>query len=90
MVDEAHIDANQSDGLSDSGDYTARMIKANQQLEQSVRVLNAKMSGDYLFAGANTGEKPFVVHRYETGDPLLDGSGVADFAAWIPASGCCK
>lgn len=88
LVDEAHIDANQSDGLSDSGDYTARMIKANQQLEQSVRVLNAKMSGDYLFAGANTGEKPFVVHRYETGDPLLDGSGVPvrDFAAWIPAS----
>lgn len=88
LVDEAHIDANQSDGLSDSGDYTARMIKANQQLEQSVRVLNAKMSGDYLFAGANTGEKPFVVHRYDTGDSLLDGSGVPvrDFTAWIPAS----
>ena len=88
LVDEAHIDANQSDGLSDSGDYTARMIKANQQLEQSVRVLNAKMSGDYLFAGANTGEKPFVVNRYEIGDSLLDGSGVPvrDFKAWVDPS----
>ena len=88
LVDEAQIDANQSDGLSDSGDYTARMIKANQQLEQSVRVLNASMSGDYLFAGANTGEKPFNVYRYDTGDPLLDGQGVAvrDFDAWIPST----
>lgn len=86
LVDEAHIDANQSDGLADSGDFAARAIKADQQLEQSVRVLNAKMSGDYLFAGANTGEKPFVAHRYDAGDVLLDGAGVPvrDFTAWIP------
>ena len=79
-------DANLSDGLSNSGDYTARMIKTNEQLEQSVRVLNAKMSGDYLFAGDITGEKPFVVHRYKANDPLLDGSGVPVriFTAWIP------
>lgn len=85
LADEALSDANQSDGLSNSGDYNARMIKANEQLEQSVRVLNAKMSGDYLFAGANTGEKPFVVHRYKANDTLLDGSGVPvrDFTAWI-------
>lgn len=75
LVDKATIDANQTDGLTSSADYRARALQTNQQIEQALRVANAQISGDYLFAGANTGEQPFVAHRYEAGDTLVDAEG---------------
>ncbi|MFP4157354.1 MAG: hypothetical protein ACLFU4_07020 [Opitutales bacterium] len=75
LVDKATVDANQTDGLTSSEDYRARARQTNQQIEQALRVANAQISGDYLFAGANTGEQPFVAQRYEAGDTLVDGQG---------------
>ena len=75
LVDKATVDANQTDGLTSSEDYRARALQTNQQIEQALRVANAQISGDYLFAGANTGEQPFVASRYEAGDVLLNSEG---------------
>ena len=75
LVDQATLDANQTDGLTSSEDFRARARSTNQQIEQALRVANAQISGDYLFAGANTGEQPFVAQRYEEGDTLVDGEG---------------
>lgn len=75
LVDKATVDVNQTDGLTSSEDFRARALQTNQQIEQALRVANAQISGDYLFAGANTSEPPFVAHRYETGDTLVDGEG---------------
>lgn len=75
LVDKATLDANQTDGLTSSEDFRARALQTNQQIEQALRVANAQISGDYLFAGANTSEQPFVAHRYEEGDTLVDGEG---------------
>lgn len=88
LVDKATIDANQTDGLTSSADYRARALQTNQQIEQALRVANAQISGDYLFAGANTGEQPFVAHRYEAGDNLVDAEGrpVYELADRIPSA----
>jgi len=75
LVDKATIDANQTDGLTSSEDFRARALQTNQQIEQALRVANAQISGDYLFAGANTSEVPFVAVRYEAGDTMVDAQG---------------
>ncbi|HKJ90124.1 MAG TPA: hypothetical protein VJ960_03255 [Oceanipulchritudo sp.] len=75
VVDKARIDANNTDGLTSSADYRARALQTNQLIEQGLRVANAKVAGDYLFAGANTAEAPFVAVRYEEGDFLVDANG---------------
>ncbi|MEX0322954.1 MAG: flagellar hook-associated protein FlgL [Puniceicoccaceae bacterium] len=77
LVDKARVDANNTDGLTSSEDFRARALQTNQLIEQSLRVANAKVAGDYLFAGANTGEQPFVAVRYEAGDVLVDANGDA-------------
>lgn len=77
VVDKSRIDANNTDGLTSSADYRARSLQTNQLIEQGLRVANAKVSGDYLFAGANTAEVPFVAVRYEEGDVLVDANGDA-------------
>lgn len=75
LVDKARLDANQTDGLTSSADYRARTLQTDQQIEQALRVANAQISGDYLFAGANSADTPFVAHRYEAGDVLVDFNG---------------
>lgn len=75
IVDKARIDANNTDGLTSSADYRARALQTNQLIEQAMRVANAQVAGDYLFAGANTAEQPFVAVRYEAGDVLVDSGG---------------
>lgn len=76
ISDKATIDANNTDGLSNSADYRARALQTNQLIEQALRVANAQISGDYLFAGGNSGEQPFVAERYEQGDFRVDINGV--------------
>jgi flagellin-like hook-associated protein FlgL len=87
IVDQATIDANKADGLTNSADFKARALQANQQIEQALRVVNSQISGDYLFAGANTSEQPFVAEYYETGDFVVNGSGaeVRTITNTIPA-----
>ena len=75
VVDRARLDANQTDGLTSSADYRARALQTDQQIEQVLRVANAEISGDYLFAGANSGQAPFVAYRYKAGDVMLDENG---------------
>jgi flagellin-like hook-associated protein FlgL len=75
VVDKARIDANNTDGLTSSADYRARALQTNQLIEQGLRVANAKVSSDFLFAGANTSELPFVAERYEAGDNMVDANG---------------
>lgn len=75
IVDKARIDANNTDGLTSSADYRARALQSNQLIEQALRVANAKVSGDYLFGGANTGEEPFTAVRYVAGDTLKAADG---------------
>lgn len=77
ISDKARIDVNNLDGLTGSEDFHAKALQSNQFLEQSLRVANAKVAGDYLFAGANTGQEPFVAVRYEAGDVLVDANGDA-------------
>ncbi len=55
--------ANNSDGLTSSSDYRARALQIDQLLEQSLRILNTKLGEDYVFAGANTAERPYVETR---------------------------
>jgi flagellin-like hook-associated protein FlgL len=76
LADAAMTDANRTDGLSSAGDHSSRALSSNQNIEQALRVVNAKISGDYLFAGANTSELPFVAERYQAGDFMVDGRGV--------------
>jgi flagellin-like hook-associated protein FlgL len=87
LVDKATIDANQTDGLTSSADFRARALQTNQQIEQALRVANAQISGDYLFAGANMGEPPFVANRYQAGDFLVDSQGrpIYELGDSIPA-----
>lgn len=75
VVDKARIDANNTDGLTSAADYRARALQTNQLIEQGLRVANSRVAGDYLFAGANTAEQPFVAVRYEEGDNLVDANG---------------
>jgi len=53
-----------NDGLSTPADLRARGQHMTQLVEQGLNSLNTELSGDYVFAGANTGELPFVAHRY--------------------------
>lgn len=76
VADKASLDANKTDGLTSQADYEARGLQTNQLIEQVLRVGNAQVAGDYLFAGANTGEEPFVANRYEEGDYQVDANGV--------------
>lgn len=87
VADQANLDVNQTDGLTSSADFSARALKVNQQIEQALRVVNAKIAGDYMFAGANTAELPFVAQRYEVGDYMVDGSGaeIREITNTIPA-----
>lgn len=64
IADRANQVANTTDGLTSSADYRARGLQINQLVEQALRVLNSQIAGDFLFAGANTGEQPFVAERY--------------------------
>jgi flagellin-like hook-associated protein FlgL len=64
IVDNVNGIANTTDGLTSTADYRARGLQVNQLVEQSMRVGNAQISGDFLFAGANSGELPYLAHRY--------------------------
>ncbi len=55
---------NTNDGLTASGDLKARGLNANQLVSQGIQILNTQLSGDYLFAGANVNESPFVAKLY--------------------------
>ncbi len=68
LANEASNLANNSDGLTESADYRARALQVNQLLEQSLRVLNTKLGGDYVFSGAATSETPFVATRDADGN----------------------
>lgn len=65
IADTAALTANTTDGLTSSADFRARGLQINQLIEQSMRVLNTQISGNYLFAGANVGQEPFQAARYE-------------------------
>lgn len=87
IADKARLDANNTDGLTSSDDYRARALQSNQLIEQSLRVANAQVAGDYLFAGANTGQEPFVAVRYEAGDMMVDSQGDPVYRVQRDASG---
>lgn len=55
---------NTNDGLTSDGDLKARGLNANQLVAQGMQILNSQLSGDYLFAGANTGVEPFSAQLY--------------------------
>lgn len=55
---------NTNDGLTASGDLKARGLNTNQLVSQGIQILNTQLSGDYLFAGANVDETPFVAKLY--------------------------
>lgn len=73
IVDNVNGIANTTDGLTSTADYRARGLQVNQLVEQSMRVGNAQISGDFLFAGANSSEVPYLAHRYT--EFLEDGDG---------------
>jgi flagellin-like hook-associated protein FlgL len=53
-----------NDGLSSSSDFAPSEADLRQLIEQGVNSLNIKFGDDYLFAGANTSERPFEALRY--------------------------
>jgi flagellin-like hook-associated protein FlgL len=75
VANKAATEANKTDGLTSPADFEARGRQTDQLVEQVLRIANAQVSGDYLFAGANTSEQPFVAHRYEEGDYRVDENG---------------
>ncbi len=56
--------SNSNDGLTTDGDLQAKGYHTNQLVSQALQMVNTQLSGDYIFAGANTGEMPFVAHSY--------------------------
>ncbi len=64
VSDNALAVASTTDSFLQPGDFQARGLELNQLLEQGLRVLNTEVSGEYLFAGGNSREQPFVEHRY--------------------------
>ena len=62
-----------NDGVSSGTDLASRETDMRQLVEQGINTLNTRLGDDYIFAGANTGEKPFVALRYT--EFLEDGSG---------------
>lgn len=56
--------SNSNDGLTTEGDLQAKGYHTNQLVGQALQMVNTQLSGDYIFAGANTGELPFVTHSY--------------------------
>lgn len=64
ISDSAHRIAMTNDGLSSGTDLRSREADLRQLIEQGIHTLNARLGGDYVFAGANTSEKPFVALRY--------------------------
>ncbi|MCH8473764.1 MAG: hypothetical protein LAT55_00870 [Opitutales bacterium] len=53
-----------NDGLSSEADLRSREADLRQLVEGGLNTLNTKLGNDYLFAGANIGEKPFEALRY--------------------------
>jgi flagellin-like hook-associated protein FlgL len=53
-----------NDGLTSSMDLLSKEADLRQLIEQGIHSLNTKFGDDYLFAGANTSERPFETLRY--------------------------
>lgn len=73
VTDNAIAVASTTDSFLQPGDFQARGLELNQLLEQGLRILNSEVAGEYLFAGGNSREQPFVEHRYT--EFLEDGDG---------------
>ncbi len=64
VADSVTTLTNINDGLTSDGDLKARGYSANQLVSLGLQILNSQLSGDFLFAGANTGEQPFQAQYY--------------------------
>ena len=53
-----------NDGHSSPMDLLSKDANIRQLINQGINSLNAKLGGDYLFAGANISEIPFEAQRY--------------------------